>query len=70
MKFQILRFILCCDNPDIFRKNKAIDPLDGLPQQGVLAHDLEHLLRAGFPAQGPEPGPRAASKDNGMNVIK
>jgi hypothetical protein len=50
MKPQVLSFIFCRDNPDILWRNKAVDPFDGLPEEGILSHNLEHLFWAGFPA--------------------
>ena len=70
MKLYILGLIFCRYNPDILWRNKPIDPFDGLTDQGILSHYLQHLLGAGFPAQRPKASARPTSEDNGMNVIK
>jgi hypothetical protein len=69
MKSYILGFIFSCHNPDIFWRNKTIHSLDGLPNKGVFAHNLEHLFGTGLPTQGPETSAGAPGEDNGMNVI-
>ncbi len=70
MKTYVLSLVFRRHNPDILRRNKAIDPLDGLPQEGVFSNNLEHLFRPGLTAQGPEPDARATRKDYCVCVIK
>jgi hypothetical protein len=69
MKSYVLSLVFSGHNPDILWRNETIDPLDGLPQEGIFSHNLEHLLGAGFPAQGPEAGSGASCKNDSMNVI-
>jgi hypothetical protein len=70
MKLYILGLIFCRYNPDILWRNKPIDPFNGLPDQGILSHDLQHLFGASFPAQRPKASARPTGKDNGMYIIK
>ena len=66
MKLYVLGFIFSRHNPDILRRNKAIDSLDGLTQKGVFSNNLEHLFGPGFTAQGPEPDAGATGKDDSV----
>jgi hypothetical protein len=50
MKLHALDLVLGCHNPYVLGRNKTRDPLDGLPEQGIFSHNLEHLLRVGFSA--------------------
>jgi hypothetical protein len=70
MKSYVLSLVFSGHNPDIFRRNEAIDPFDSLPQEGIFSCDLEHLFGAGFPTQGPEAGPGTACKNDSMNVTE
>jgi hypothetical protein len=49
VELKILCLILGRYDPDIFRGDKTMDPLDRLSKKGIFSRDLQHLLRAGFP---------------------
>ena len=49
MKPYVLGLILSRHNPDIFRRNKTFDSLDGLPEEGIFSYNLEHLLGIALP---------------------
>jgi len=68
MKTDILSLIFSRHDPDILRKDKTIDSLDGLPEEGISSYDLEHLLRRAFTTQGPEANTSPPSKDDGINM--
>jgi hypothetical protein len=70
VKPNVLGHLFCGYNPHILGRNETVEPLDRLPDQGIFAHDLEHLLGAGLPAQRPKTSARATGEDNGMNVIE
>src|SRR4030042_3001307 len=50
VKPYVLSFVFGCYNPDIFRRDKAIDSFDRLPQKRILPNNLKHLLRIGLTA--------------------
>ena len=56
METDVRSLVTCCYNPYILRRDEALDPFDGLAQEGIFSHDPEHLLRDGLAAQGPESG--------------
>lgn len=68
MKTDILSLVFSRHDPDILRRNKTIDSLDGLPEESISSYDLEHLLRRAFTTQGPEANTRPPSKDDGVNI--
>ena len=51
---------------DVLPRDQAVEPADGLLQQGLLAEELEKLLGPGIPAEGPEAGAGAAGEDEGV----
>jgi hypothetical protein len=65
METGILNLIFCRHDPDIPRRNKALDSLDGLAEESIFSHDLEHLLGTGFSTQRPEASAGATGKNNG-----
>ncbi len=69
MKAGVLGLVCCRHNPDILVRNEILDPFDGLAQEGIFSCDLEHLLGAGFTAQGPETGTRTTGENDGKNIL-
>jgi hypothetical protein len=64
MKLDVLGLAFSGHNPDVLRRDNPIDTLDALSDESVFSHNLKHLLRTCFTAQGSETSARTASEDN------
>jgi len=48
MKLDVSCLLFSYDDPYILRRNKALDPPDGLKKKRLLSHQWEHLLWIGL----------------------
>jgi len=55
-------------NPDIFRRDKAVNSFDRLPRSESSPDNLQHLPSGGFHGSGARNGSPAAGEDHGVNI--
>ena len=53
----------------IFGRDEILETSDRLPEEGVLSHDVEHLLRPHLAAVRPETDARPACQNDGKDLF-